>query len=72
MTRFFNPDSICKPLNPYSHGAEIDPGTRLVYFSGQIGADIDGHCHVNQQNRKESSTRLFKQQHLRVSTHQTH
>ncbi len=42
MTRFFNPETICQPFNPYTHGAEIEPGSRLVYFAGQVGADING------------------------------
>ena len=42
MIRFFNPDTICKPFNPYTHGVEIETNSRLVYFAGQVGADIDG------------------------------
>ncbi len=43
MPRFFNPDEMCQPFNPYSHGAEIMAGSRLLYFAGQVGADIDGN-----------------------------
>lgn len=43
MTRFFNPESISAPMNPYSHGAEVEAGSRLVYLSGQVGSDQDGN-----------------------------
>ena len=43
MPRYFNPNSICPPFNPYSHGAEIKAGSRLVYTAGQVGADKDGN-----------------------------
>lgn len=43
MTRFFNPESITTPFNPYSHGAEVETGSRLLYMAGQVGSDIDGN-----------------------------
>ena len=43
MPRYFNPNSICPPFNPYSHGAETKAGCRLVYIAGQVGADKDGN-----------------------------
>ncbi len=43
MTRFFNPPSISPPFNPYSHGAEVEPGSRLLYMAGQVGADKNGN-----------------------------
>lgn len=42
MPRFFNPPTMCTPFNPYSHGAEVKAGSRLVYIAGQVGADKDG------------------------------
>lgn len=42
MPRFFNPKDMCQPFNPYSQGAEVQPGSRLIYFAGQVGADING------------------------------
>jgi 2-iminobutanoate/2-iminopropanoate deaminase len=36
-TRFFNPPSVSAPVNPYSHGAEIEAGSRLLYMAGQVG-----------------------------------
>lgn len=42
MPRFFNPPAMCEPFNPYSHGAEVKAGSRLVYLAGQVGADKDG------------------------------
>lgn len=43
MPRYFNPDSLCQPLNPYSHGAEVKAGSRFVYTAGQVGVDKDGN-----------------------------
>jgi len=43
MTRFFNPDSITRPFNPYSHGAEVEIGSRMLYLAGQVGSDQDGN-----------------------------
>ncbi len=43
MTRFFNPDTICPPFNPYSHGVQLEPGSTLLYMAGQVGADKDGN-----------------------------
>tara|TARA_B100001971_G_C18035580_1_gene454841 strand:- start:292 stop:678 length:387 start_codon:yes stop_codon:yes gene_type:complete len=42
MPRFFNPENMCTPFNPYSHGAEIKAGSRIIYFAGQVGADAGG------------------------------
>ncbi len=43
MPRFFNPAEMCKPFNPYSHGAEVTAGSRLIFFAGQVGADQEGN-----------------------------
>ena len=42
MTRFFNPETIVPPHNAYSHGVELEAGTRLLYMSGQVGSEKDG------------------------------
>jgi len=36
-TRFYNPQSVSAPVNPYSHGAEVEAGSKLLYMSGQVG-----------------------------------
>ena len=36
-TRFYNPQSVSAPVNPYSHGAEVEAGSRLLYMAGQVG-----------------------------------
>lgn len=43
MPRYFNPETICQPLDRYSHGAEVKAGSRLLYLAGQVGADKDGN-----------------------------
>ncbi len=43
MTRFFNPTSITQPFNAYSHGAEVENGSRMLYMAGQVGSDADGN-----------------------------
>ncbi len=42
MPRFFNPDAMSAPFNPYTHGIEVARDERLVFFSGQVGANASG------------------------------
>ena len=42
MPRYFNPETVCPPFNPYSQGVEVKAGSRLVYLAGQVGAFKDG------------------------------
>ena len=38
-----NPTTMYAPVGGiYSQGVEIPPGARLLYFSGVVGADING------------------------------
>jgi enamine deaminase RidA (YjgF/YER057c/UK114 family) len=39
MARALNPLKIRAPFARYSHGVEVQPGNRLVFCSGQLGAD---------------------------------
>ncbi|MEE2746603.1 MAG: RidA family protein [Pseudomonadota bacterium] len=36
-TRFYNPETISAPVNAYSHGAEVEGGSRILYIAGQVG-----------------------------------
>ena len=36
------PATIARPLAAYSHGVEVEAGTRLVFCSGQLGLGLDG------------------------------
>jgi 2-iminobutanoate/2-iminopropanoate deaminase len=38
-----SPIDIHPPFAPYSHGVELPGGQRLVFCSGQLGIDRDGH-----------------------------
>ena len=42
MPRFFNPPTIGAPYSAYSHGVELPPNARTVFFSGQVGNAPDG------------------------------
>ena len=42
MPRFYNPAAMNAPFNPYTHGIEVQRDERLVFFSGQVGADASG------------------------------
>ena len=43
-TRFYNPRTVSAPVNPYSHGAEVQGGSKLLYMAGQVGRrGVDGH-----------------------------
>jgi len=41
-TRFINPDTLAKPPS-YTHVVEVTAPGRLVYISGQLGTDREGH-----------------------------
>jgi enamine deaminase RidA (YjgF/YER057c/UK114 family) len=41
MIRPLNPPEIRAPFARYSHGVEVPAGTRLVFCSGQLGANPD-------------------------------
>jgi enamine deaminase RidA (YjgF/YER057c/UK114 family) len=43
MPRFYNPAGMAEPMNPYSHGAEVQAGSRMIFFAGQVGTDLDGN-----------------------------
>ncbi len=43
MPRFYNPAGMSAPFNPYSHGAEVQAGSRMIFFAGQVGSDLDGN-----------------------------
>ncbi len=43
MPRFYNPNNIRAPFSAYSHGVEVLPGARTIYFSGQVGCDPEGN-----------------------------
>ena len=36
-TRFYNPLTVSAPVSPYSHGAEVEAGSKLLYTAGQVG-----------------------------------
>lgn len=42
MFTALTPDTIPKPLAPYSHGMAVPAGMRLVFCSGQVGIGLDG------------------------------
>ena len=35
--RFYNPQTVSAPVSPYSHGAEVKAGSKLLYTAGQVG-----------------------------------
>ena len=39
----FNPDTINKPVAPYSHVAEVGAGAKLVVIAGQVAIDRNGN-----------------------------
>jgi 2-iminobutanoate/2-iminopropanoate deaminase len=40
--RRLNPSSIHPPFAKYAHGIEVEPGSRMVFCSGQLGISPDG------------------------------
>jgi 2-iminobutanoate/2-iminopropanoate deaminase len=43
VVRTLNPTLIHPPFARYSHGLEVQAGTRLVFCSGQLGIDPQGN-----------------------------
>jgi enamine deaminase RidA (YjgF/YER057c/UK114 family) len=56
--RFVNPTDLPKPRG-YSHVAEVPPGSRLVYISGQIAADSTGNI-VGQGDFRGQAVQVFE------------
>ena len=42
MNRPLNPPKIRAPFARYSHGVEVAAGSRIIFCSGQLGANPDG------------------------------
>lgn len=57
MPRFFNPPSVCEPLNAYSHAAEVHAGGRLIYLAGQAGVATDGSIPEDFETQTENTYR---------------
>jgi enamine deaminase RidA (YjgF/YER057c/UK114 family) len=36
-SRFYNPQAVSAPVNAYSHGVEVEEGSRLLFMAGQVG-----------------------------------
>lgn len=36
------PNTVAAPFGPYSHAVEVPPNSRLLYISGEVGAQLDG------------------------------
>ncbi len=43
MPRLFNPKDMSAPLAAYTHGVEVQPTERMIFFSGQVGIDKSGN-----------------------------
>lgn len=41
MNQRINPEGIAPPASRYSHGVVVEPGSRLLFISGQLGIDAD-------------------------------
>ena len=39
-TRFYDPQNVSTRPIPYSHGAEVEAGSTLLFMSGQVGRTI--------------------------------
>ena len=37
-----SPDSVAEPFGPYSHAVEVPAGSRMLYISGEVGANPEG------------------------------
>ena len=42
MNNRHTPNTVAKPVGPYSHAVEVPEGSRLLYISGEVGVLPDG------------------------------
>jgi 2-iminobutanoate/2-iminopropanoate deaminase len=42
MTQQINTATAPKPFSNYAQGMIVDPGSRMVFLAGQVGADLSG------------------------------
>jgi 2-iminobutanoate/2-iminopropanoate deaminase len=42
MNTRHSPDSVAAPFGPYSHAVEVPPRSRMLYISGEVGANPEG------------------------------
>ena len=40
--KYLNPEGVAKPKGSFTHGAESQPGSRVLYTAGQVGTAPDG------------------------------
>ena len=50
MPRFYNAAGMAEPMNRYSDGAEVQAGSQMNFFAGQVGADLDGNVPADFEN----------------------
>lgn len=53
MPRALNPQTIRAPFARYSHGIEVQPGSRLIFCSGQLGVGADDHVPESVEEQAE-------------------
>ena len=39
-TRFYDPQNVSTRIIPYSHGAEVEAGSALLFMAGQVGRSV--------------------------------
>lgn len=44
MKHYRNPAGIHPPLAQYTHQIEVSAGERILFLSGQVGLNVDGHA----------------------------
>src|SRR3954471_18493972 len=57
-TRFINPGTLAKPPS-YTHVVEVTAPGRLVYISGQLGTDREGHVVGNVGDFRAQAVQVF-------------
>ena len=60
MPRFYNPAGMSAPFNPYSHGAEVQAGSRMIFFAGQVGSDLDGNVPADFESQIHNTYRNIR------------
>ena len=53
--RFVNPETVAKPVGPYSHLAVVAPGAQIVAVAGQVGLALNGSIAADVESQYEQA-----------------
>lgn len=55
MVKYLHTDTAPEPFSNYSQAVEVDPGSRIIAVSGQVGVDLDGNLAKTEAGQHEQT-----------------